>query len=240
MILGDFYDDTVLISLLLKLFFIGAVFYDLLLPRLVKITLIESWKTEVRKEITSWAVEGGAFIGCIMILISFDWMIAEDSWIPFLLTFLLDIALIIAILVLLFFPKENGISENGVYLHGWVIPWSEVVHIRDKGDTVVIERKGFFKENKVCSLPEDKQRVKVIMKLITSGLAGNGLELNSDKLQEIKTSDGVDEGSSVKSEGLKSGEDTGKEHVGQVKEFQGEDTEKEPLRQGKAIQKEDS
>lgn len=188
MILGNFYDDSVLISLLLKIFFIGAIAYDLILPRLVNVSLIESWKTRIREELTNWALECGAFIGCIMILISFDWMIAEDSWIPFLVTILLDIGLIIAIVILLFIPKENGISENGIYLHGWVIPWIEVENIREKGDTVIIERKGFLKEKKVLGLPEDKQKVKIIMQLITSGFSEIDSEKNSDILQEMKKS----------------------------------------------------
>ena len=166
--------QLVLVSLLLKLFFLSVTTFELLLPRLDRIELTHYWKTDFRLELAAWALEGGAFLFSIGFLLFLDFLAAADSWVPFYVTLLLDSALLLSIVLLLFSPKKVGIAPKGVYLNGWVVQWGNIEEVGQKGNKVVLRRKGALRESKSFHLPVEKEKAEKVLNEIKEKVEKRG------------------------------------------------------------------
>ena len=164
MVFGPDIGNLAYVSLVLKLFFISFIAFELMLPRFQKIKLEIFWKSDIHSEMGAKTVEAGSFLFSLLFLFALDYMAIDDSGIPFTVSIFLDIGLIISIFLLLFLPKLYGITKDGVYLSGWLVSWGSIDRVEEKEKKVVLVRKGIIWENKSFPLPQNKEKAKDVLR----------------------------------------------------------------------------
>ena len=172
MSLADLSSHIVLFSLLLKCIFLSIIIVELVLPKIKNPELKISWRTSWESEIQSTLVEGSSFLFSIGLLLVFDIIAANESWLPLTMTFTLDILLVVMILYLLFYPKQYGITESGIYRQGLVLRWDHIIDIDPTSTRVSIRTKGIIRENMKYPLPEELEQREEILALIRAGVNG--------------------------------------------------------------------
>jgi hypothetical protein len=113
MSLEDLTPTIVSTSLFLKCVFLSVIPVELALPRLRRTDVQHPWSSSWEAEMRGALIEGSTFLFSIGLLLVFDIVAAEESWVPPALTYALDILLIVMILYLLFHPKSYGIVKEG-------------------------------------------------------------------------------------------------------------------------------
>ncbi len=166
MSLVDTTPHIVLISLLLKCIFILVIAVELMLPRWKKYPLLISWKTDWKEELQHSLIEGGAFFFSIGLLLVFDIIASDESWLMLPVTLFLDILLILMILSLLFSPKTYGITEKGIYCQGLTLRWEHILKFEHSKKKLQIRTRGTFRENRTFPLPLSEDERKEIVRMV--------------------------------------------------------------------------
>ena len=166
-------DYTYLISffsLLLRLFFLSLISFEILLPRFRDTALSFKWKSDFHTELKSSLVMAGSFAFAILFLIVLDAFSSESPSL-LVLNLLLDCLLLASVLALLFLPKTYGLAENGVYLNGFIIPWGEIEVAEKREGMLILKRTGWWREDKRLLLPANGEMRDRVMKEIKERIA---------------------------------------------------------------------
>ena len=189
MSLEDLSPHIVLISLFLKCIVLVIIIIELVLPKMKTQDLRISWRTDWETEIGSALIEGSSFLFSIGLLVVFDIIAAEESWIPLPVAFTIDILLMVMILSLLFSPKQYGVTGSGIYRQGLVLGWDHIIDIDPAPGGLNVRTRGIIRENRKYPLPEGAEKREEILAYIRTRIKGEGKN-GSGPEDEEKTDSG--------------------------------------------------
>ena len=188
MSLEDLSPHIVLISLFLKCIVLVIIIIELVLPKMKTQDLRISWRTDWETEIGSALLEGGSFLFSIGLLVVFDIIAAEESWIPLPAAFTIDILLMVMILSLLFSPKQYGVMNSGIYRQGLVLEWDHIIDVDPTPRGLNVRTRGIIRENRKYPLPKRPEKREEILAYIRTRIKGEG---KSDSGHEVEGKDGI-------------------------------------------------
>jgi len=159
-----------LFSLLLRLFFLSLISFEIVLPRFRDTAFRFEWKSDFHTELKSGLVMAGSFALAIVFLIVLD-IFSSKSPSLLVLNLLLDCLLLASVLSLLFLPKTYGLAEKGIYLNGLIIPWEEIEVAEKREGMFILKRTGWWREDKRLLLPADGEIRDRVLKNIKERIA---------------------------------------------------------------------